>query len=178
VQFFVDKLNPVQWNAQSFDQLVLPTDQKQLVRALVESHKGSGTQFDDFIVGKGQGLIACLHGPPGCGKTFTAESVAEYTKSPLYTISAGDLGADASEMEAVLSKTLRLCTIWNAVLLLDEADVFLEERSLHDLKRNALVSIFLRLLEYYRGILILTTNRYDALEQPVTMITNQSIRTE
>ena len=83
------------------------------------------------------------------------ESVAEFTKSPLYTISAGDLGADPAEMEKALSKILRLCTIWNAVLLLDEADVFLEERSLHDLGRNALVSIFLRMLEYCKPFLIM-----------------------
>lgn len=44
-------------------------------------------------------------------------------------------------------------------MLLDEADIFLEQRSPSDLQRNALVSIFLRLLEYYKGILFLTTNR-------------------
>jgi len=47
---------------------------------------------------------------------------------------------------------------WDAVLLLDEADVFLEARSAHDLERYKLVSIFLRLLEYYEGILFLTTS--------------------
>ncbi|EPS36366.1 hypothetical protein H072_10103 [Dactylellina haptotyla CBS 200.50] len=165
VQLFVDNLQPVRWNVQSFDQLVLPTSQKQLVKALVESHQNTNTNFDDFIAGKGRGLICCLHGSPGCGKTMTAESVAEFTKSPLYTISAGDLGADPAEMEKALSKILRLCTIWNAVLLLDEADVFLEERSLHDLGRNALVSIFLRMLEYYSGILFLTTNRVKTFDE-------------
>jgi len=68
-------------------------------------------------------------------------------------------------MEKSLARTLRLCTNWNAVLLLDEADVFLEERSLHDLERNALVSIFLRLLEYYSGILFLTTNRVKTFDE-------------
>lgn len=43
--------------------------------------------------------------------------------------------------------------------MLDEAEVFLEERTQADLQRNALVSVFLRALEYYDGILILTTNR-------------------
>ena len=45
------------------------------------------------------------------------------------------------------------------MLLIDEADVFLERRSLHDMERNGLVSIFLRVLEYYSGILFMTTNR-------------------
>jgi hypothetical protein len=43
-------------------------------------------------------------------------------------------------------------------VLLDEADVFLAQRDSTDVQRNALVSIFLRKLEYYQGILILTTN--------------------
>ena len=53
---------------------------------------------------------------------------------------------------------------WNAVLLLDECDVFLEARSTHDLERNKLVSIFLRVLEYYEGILFLTTNRLSNID--------------
>jgi hypothetical protein len=44
-------------------------------------------------------------------------------------------------------------------VLLDESDVFLEEREKTGLQRNALVSVFLRVLEYYEGILILTSNR-------------------
>lgn len=43
-------------------------------------------------------------------------------------------------MEERLSKWFRLAEIWNAVMLLDEADVFLERRQLNDLKRNSLVS--------------------------------------
>lgn len=52
-----------------------------------------------------------------------------------------------------------------AVVLLDEADVFLEQRSLADLHRNALVSVFLRVLEYYDGILILTSNRVGTFDE-------------
>lgn len=60
---------------------------------------------------------------------------------------------------------LELAHKWNAVLLLDEADVFLQERDTKDIFRNALVSIFLRQLEYFQGVLILTTNR-DTLCDP------------
>ena len=118
-----------------------------------------------------------LSGPPGVGKTLTAESgkspclpldmantpltrvVAETMRTPLYMIAASDLGSHSSDVESNLSNILEMCQKWNAVLLLDEADVFLEERSSHDLERNKLVSIFLRILEYYSGILFLTTNR-------------------
>ncbi|RIB02195.1 hypothetical protein C2G38_2025407 [Gigaspora rosea] len=62
-------------------------------------------------------------------------------------------------LEDNLSKTLEIGYTWNAILLLDEADIYLERRSTSDLNRNMMVCVFLRLLEYYKGILFLTTNR-------------------
>ena len=61
-------------------------------------------------------------------------------RAPLYMMSAGDLGLDSQNVESSLSNVLEMSTKWNAVLLLDEADVFLEQRSAHDLERNKLVS--------------------------------------
>jgi SpoVK/Ycf46/Vps4 family AAA+-type ATPase len=101
---------------------------------------------------------------PGVGKTLTAESVSEHMKVPLYMMSAGDLGIDPSGIEDTLNTVMDMVAKWNAVLLLDEADVFLEARSAHDLERNKMVSIFLRVLEYYEGILFLTTNRINNID--------------
>jgi hypothetical protein len=80
------------------------------------------------------------------------------TRRPLYCVSAGELGTDAKTVDKALIQILELAQTWKAVLLLDEADVFLYQRSNNDVIRNALVSIFLRQLEYYQGILFLTTN--------------------
>jgi hypothetical protein len=68
------------------------------------------------------------------------ESVADYTKRPLYTVNCGELGVNTNSVEANLSDALRLATTWNAIVLIDEADVFLEARSPNDLERNGLVS--------------------------------------
>lgn len=76
-------------------------------------------------------------------------------------VSAGELGTDSRYLEAELQKILDICHAWGAILLLDEADVFLEKRDMHNIHRNALVSIFLRQLEYFQGILFLTTNRVE-----------------
>ncbi|GAW14685.1 hypothetical protein ANO14919_040880 [Xylariales sp. No.14919] len=114
--------------------------------------------------GKGQGMIMLLTEEPGVGKTLTAETVAEKACRPLYTLSAGDLGASAGTVERGLTKAFDLARRWNAVLLLDECDVFLEERTSKNLERNQIVSVFLRMLEYYRGIMFLTTNRLSAFD--------------
>ncbi|KAH8820722.1 hypothetical protein F5884DRAFT_720005 [Xylogone sp. PMI_703] len=147
-----------------FDRLVLNEDVKYLTRVLVQQHI-KGRDFDDFIEGKGKGIVILLHGPPGVGKTLTAEAVAEYTKRPLYTVTSGELGARPEMLEGRLKTVLDIANTFGAVLLLDEADVFLERRDTHDLERNALVSIFLRLLEYYQGILFLTTNRIRTFDE-------------
>lgn len=164
LEFFIEKLEPVDWNTKCFEQLVLPDSQKELVQALVAEHTQRTTDpakagFDDIVKGKGRGLVLVLHGPPGVGKTLTAECVAEFSQRPLYIVSSGDLGTSSTVLDERLSRTLDLASTWKAVLLIDEADVFLERRSLHDMERNSLVSIFLRTLEYYSGILFMTTNR-------------------
>lgn len=64
-------------------------------------------------------------------------------------VSAGELGTDSRYLESELQKILDICHTWGAILLLDEADVFLEKRSMHDIHRNALVGVFLRQLEYF-----------------------------
>lgn len=164
LDFFIDKLSPVDWNPNCFEQLVLPAAQKELVKALVATHVQERLGFDDIVKGKGKGLILVLHGNPGVGKTLTAETVAEYCKRPLYMVSSGDLGTNSSTLDQRLSRILDMASTWKAVLLIDEADVFLERRSLHDMERNSLVSIFLRVLEYYEGILFLTSNRVNTFD--------------
>ena len=55
-----------------------------------------------------------------------------------------------------LKEVFEYAVLWKAILLLDEADIFLQERNVNDLKRNALVTIFLRELEYFDGIIFVS----------------------
>ena len=157
----MDRLRDVVWSDEAFRSLIIGPKQKTLIHSLVKQHTAHTTRFDDVVPGKGRGLIGLLSGRPGCGKTLTAEAVAEITHRPLYVVSAGDLGIQPCDLDERLTEILELAQTWDAVLLLDEAEVFLQQRSATDVKRNALVSIFLRQLEYYQGILILTTNLLD-----------------
>lgn len=72
--------------------------------------------------------------------------MAEKSRVPLYSISAGELGTDPSQLEKALTNALNCCTLWHAVLLLDEADIFLATRTLENLERNELVSSTYNLL--------------------------------
>ena len=76
-------------------------------------------------------------------------------------VSVGELGTKPDDLEKNLSTILDISHVWGALLLIDEADVFLEQREYRDIHRNALVTVFLRQLEYFQGILFLTTNRVE-----------------
>jgi SpoVK/Ycf46/Vps4 family AAA+-type ATPase len=64
------------------------------------------------------------------------------TNLPLFPITCGDIGTEATEVEKNLKQHFELAQMWNAVLLLDEADVFLQSRDNDggSLQRNSLVS--------------------------------------
>ena len=138
--FSVDLVVPVEFDTDAFGSLLLPKIRKSLVQAMVENHGSKKDKFDDVIKGKGKGLIFILHGIPGTGKTFTAESVADHVERPLYVLNSGELGVTPESVEANLRNALKLATAWNAIVLIDEADVFLEQRTVQDLNRNCLVS--------------------------------------
>ncbi|KAJ4423132.1 hypothetical protein N0V82_002261 [Gnomoniopsis sp. IMI 355080] len=160
----------------AFARLEIIPSYKKLILALVKSHfdkieteKRTNVEIEsqDLIRGKGKGVVILLHGVPGVGKTATAEAVAQKWKKPLFPITCGHLGYTAETLEKSLTEIFRLAHHWDCILLLDEADVFITRRERHDLKRNALVSAFLRVLEYYDGILFLTTNRPGVLDDAV-----------
>jgi AAA+ superfamily predicted ATPase len=94
----------------------------------------------DIIENKGRGLTIVLHGPPGVGKTLTAECIAEYAKKPIIPLSVGNLVAVQDSIEERLTEAFANATRLGAILLLDEADVVLEARSLEDVRRNGIVS--------------------------------------
>ncbi|KAK0114778.1 hypothetical protein ONS95_014261 [Cadophora gregata] len=163
-RFPIDGLKDIDFNVTAFDSLVLPKIKKDLISSLVKGQEIETSSFDDLIAGKGKGLIFLLHGPPGVEKTLTAESIAEYTKRPLFTISCADLGVAPASVEKSLRASLELATQWHSIVLLDEADVFMEERTRDNLPRNELVSVLLRTLEYFEGIMFLTTNRATSID--------------
>lgn len=142
--------------------LVLPKDHRSLVEMLL-AHKGV---FRDIIHGKGGGAIILCAGKPGTGKTLTAEVYSESTGRPLYNVQASQLGTNPVELEDELHKVFARAQRWNAILLIDEADVYVAARGAN-LMQNAIVGVLLRVLEYYRGVMFLTTNRIDIVDDAV-----------
>ncbi|KAF5011009.1 hypothetical protein FDECE_2879 [Fusarium decemcellulare] len=162
----VEYISDIAWNTGAFDMLVLPAESKEVLAALVAGYVPS-TQN---IPGQGHGVVILLHGGPGTGKTFTAEALADLGRKPLYRLTSSDIGTDLEKVEKNLNKAFHLGRIWDAagasqVILLDECEVFLEQRNLNDFSRNAVVSVILQALDRYEGIFILTSNRVATLDE-------------
>jgi hypothetical protein len=150
VRVDVEKLRPVRESPNYFEPLKIDPKHKETVQALVESHfmrksmereDGIKRLTQDLIQGKGKGRFISLHGIPGVGKTATAEAVTQANGKPLFSITCGDLCLTPKEVEAALRDIFRLAHIWDCVLLLDEVDFFLSQRTKDiNITKNALVS--------------------------------------
>ncbi|KKY25645.1 putative atpase aaa+ type core [Diplodia seriata] len=136
----------------------------EIIKALSHRQLKSKVKWSaDFVKGKGAGVAVLLYGPPGVGKTYTVEATAAHTRRPMVSLTIGDLGTNEESIESEITKWFDLAHRWRAVLLIDEADIFLERRST-DLARNGIVTAFLRKMEYFGGLLFLTTNRVEHID--------------
>lgn len=153
------------------ERLVLPESHSRLVSALVSNLKvlQQESEAEDrsrTIRAKAGSSIILAKGPAGTGKTLTAEVYAEEMKRPLYEVNSGQIGVTPEEIEENLSILLARSVRLNMPMLINEADVFIQARG-RDLLQNAVVSVFLRLLEYHNGLVFLTTNRAEDIDQAI-----------
>jgi len=155
-----------------FRQLVMDVADKQRVMALADRALKPETQAMLYeklglksFCQKGRGAICLLYGEPGTGKTMTAEAVADKLKRPLIRVSVGG-ALDPDTISRLLAEAFRRAERYNAVLLIDEADVFIRRRGSQPIL-DGVVAGFLRALEYYRGMLFLTTNLVTDIDPAV-----------
>ncbi|MDB4963019.1 MAG: ATPase central domain protein [Myxococcales bacterium] len=158
---------------QSWDDLVLPVDQFDLLIELVARvrHRQQVLETWGFAdkVGKGLGLSALLSGPPGTGKTMIAGLVARELGLDLYQV---DLSRVVSkyigETEKQLAALFEAAESGHAILLFDEADSLFgkrtEVKSSNDHHANLQVNYLLQRMESFNGISILTTNHETAID--------------
>jgi len=159
----VDDVQPYVYQPELKTKLVLPPEQTDLIDILTAE---MDLLMDDIVAGKSGGTTVLCAGPPGVGKTLTAEVYAEIVGRPLYRVHSGQLGLNVASMETALKDALTRAQRWGAVMLIDEADVYIKRRD-DNITMNAVVGVFLRVLEYFNGLLFLTTNRIDDIDEAI-----------
>lgn len=159
----VSDMKPYVYDTSLREKLILPSHHRDLIDILVAD---IGILMEDIIKGKSGGTTILCEGKPGLGKTLSAEVYSEVIEKPLYKVHSGQLGLTAESVEKNLETILKRASRWGAVLLLDEADVYIRARG-NDLQHNAVVAGFLRTLEYFDGLLFMTTNRGDDVDDAI-----------
>ncbi|KAH8647788.1 hypothetical protein BX600DRAFT_530741 [Xylariales sp. PMI_506] len=155
----------------AFDQLQVEDPIKKIIRSLMDAHLkhkkilGGNPEIRDrdLIRGKGRGQVVLIQGAPGIGKTATVAAVAKAYNLPLITITWDDFDNSGD----ILRKLFSQASMWNCIVLLDEVDIVLSQRTQHDQVANIVVSYFLQLMETFDGMLFLTTNRPGTLDEAV-----------
>lgn len=159
----VDDLTPYEYQPALKQKLILPPEQTDLIDILTAE---MDVLMDDIVAGKSGGTTVLCAGPAGVGKTLTAEVYSEIIQRPLYRVHSGQLGLNVAAMETALKDVLTRAQRWGAVMLIDEADVYIKRRD-DNIAMNAVVGVFLRVLEYFNGLLFLTTNRVDDIDEAI-----------
>ncbi len=159
---------------QTWDDLVLPVDQFELLIELVARVRHRGRVMEDWgfgeTVGKGTGVAALLSGPPGTGKTMIAGLVAKELGLDLYQVDLSRIVSKyIGETEKQLAALFDAAEAGHAVLLFDEADSLFGKRtavkSSNDRYANLETNYLLQRLEAFDGVAILTSNHESAIDQ-------------
>ena len=152
------------YNPNISEKLILPEEHKDLINILLSDdiQEIGG----DIIENKGRGTLILTKGKAGLGKTVTSEIYSEKKELPLYSVHSGQLGTNGDQIETKLREIFKNTERWGCILLIDEADVYIRTRD-NDVNHNAIVATFLRTMEYYSGILFMTTNRVDDVDEAI-----------
>ncbi len=108
----------------------------------------------------------CFYGAPGTGKTALAEHIAKALEQPLIIKQASDLMSKyVGETEQNMAAMFKEAELEKAVLLLDEADSFLQDRRGSQRTYEVTeVNEMLQGMERYNGIFVCTTNLLESLD--------------
>ncbi len=157
-----------------WDDLVLPADRLAQIREMCDQFRYRHVVYDAWGLGartsRGQGLSALFAGPSGTGKTMAAEVIASDLALDLFRIDlSGVVSKYIGETEKNLDRIFELARDSNAILLFDEADALFGKRSetkdAHDRYANIEISYLLQKVEEYDGVVILTSNLRQNLDE-------------
>jgi SpoVK/Ycf46/Vps4 family AAA+-type ATPase len=153
--------------------VVLPDATMRQIRAFLGAAQKRSMVFSSWGFGRklsfGRGLAALFVGPPGTGKTMTAEALAGELGQNLYPVRLGSvISKYVGDTEKHLASVFEAAREAQALLFFDEADAFfgarLDEDSHHAHYLNQQTDTLLLEMEKFDGIVILATNRPGALD--------------
>ncbi|MGB8956740.1 MAG: ATP-binding protein [Tumebacillaceae bacterium] len=159
---------------QSFEQLILPREQKEQLRNACNQMKYRSVVFGEWgferKLSYGKGLSMLFAGPPGTGKTMAAEVIAKELGLEIYKIDLSQvISKYIGETEKNLQEIFTEAQLSSAILFFDEADAIFGKRAevkdSHDKYANVETAYLLQKMEEYEGITILATNYQQNIDE-------------
>jgi hypothetical protein len=160
--------------AATWDDLVLPEPEKQTLRQVALHVRQRSTVYEAWGFAarsaRGLGISALFIGPSGTGKTMAGEVLANELDLDLYHIDLSQVVSKyIGETEKNLGAVFDEAEQAGAVLLMDEADALFGKRSevrdSHDRYANIESSYLLQRIESFKGVVILTTNQRQSMDE-------------
>nr|WP_236588166.1 AAA family ATPase [Tumebacillus amylolyticus] len=170
---------------QSFDSLILPPEQKDLLKNACAQMKYRTQVYGEWGFGKklsyGKGLSMLFAGPPGTGKTMSAEVIAHELQLEIYKIDLSQIISKyIGETEKNLHEIFSEAQLSSSILFFDEADALFGKRSevkdSHDKHANVETAYLLQKMEEYEGITILATNFQQNIDEAFMRRLNYVVR--
>ncbi len=152
------------------DDLALGDAARRAIRMALAQMANRELLFDGWGLGAkfgyGRGLTMLFAGPPGVGKTATAEAIAHELGRPIITANYAELQSCwVGETEKNIARIFSEAAEANAVLFFDEADAMFHSREAATQPWEAReVNVLLERIEKFDGLCVLATNRKLALD--------------
>ena len=167
-------LGDISYPAVRFTDLKVPDEMRGILGQICCSAMHGYRIFEDWGLGQqypyGRAVTVMLSGPPGTGKTMTAQTIAGELGMPLYQVDLSSvMDKYIGETEKHLEEIFSFAEKANVVLFFDEADALFGKRGEvtegRDRYANMEVAYILQRIEQFEGIVILSTNFYNNIDK-------------
>lgn len=158
----------------SWDDLILPNEQKRQFEDVCNRIRNANIVYEQWGFDKkipyGRGVTIICSGPPGTGKSMSAQVLAKELNLELYRIDLSQvISKYIGETEKKLEKIFEEAKTSNAILFFDEGDSLFGKRTsvkqANDRYANIETSYLLQKIEEYEGVSIITTNLLENIDK-------------
>jgi len=169
-----DNLRPLGWRCYSLQNLKMPKNRISRLEDVLPNKPNKPFRWGTGMHDKR--AIILFYGKPSLDKIDAIQSISYHLLRPIYRLKIADRAVSATTLEKDFSAAIALTRAWEHIVVIEDADALVREGTTEDPERDAKISVFLRLLEDLKGVLILTTRSTRLLDPAVKAIIDLTLQ--